>query len=731
VSEHTDGEGKELLSKSRRRARLLPLALMGLAVVFNLWNLRAEPTPVRNLNDSSIHASMVRWASTRVESGHLPLDGWYPNLSLGSSRFHRYHSLPHVLTGTLAAVLETDRMFAWSLYLLVALWPIAVFLSGRLLGWGRWESSFAAMLSPLVASELRIGYEYGAYVWRGYGLWPQLWGMWLLPLALGLSWRTVEGRGRAWLAGLVMALAIGSHFITGYLAVLSIGVFVLVKPAELARRAGRATVLVAGAILTASWALVPLVADRAYSPIQRAGREFVYDSYGAGRVLSWLVTGKLFDGGRFPVLTFLVAAGLIACLLRARSDGRARALLGLGLLGLLLFFGRPTLGPLLRLLPASEDLLLRRFLIGVHLAGVLLAGVGGVAIARVAHAAIVEKIRGGARPIARALLVVVGIEAIAPALMERARYLEEGAAAIRAQWVADATDGADVAFLVARASALGGGRVFAGPRFGWGERYEVGGVPLYDYLLELDADTFGYYRPSWSLSSAVEMLFDEGNSDHYRLFGVRYLLLPLERQPPIPARVVEERGDHVLWEVAAGGYLDLVETTEPVTAGRADLAQVMAPFLASDLPSRGAAPTVAFGGERTSAPATLSAGSSFHGSPGRVIAERARLSEGVVEGRVVLDRPAAVVLKASFDPRWEIAVDGVAYPPQMIAPSFVGRVLSPGPHTVEFRYLPFPRYDVLLLVGALALAALALAPTLARRRGRPSPRRRDATEGTP
>src|SRR3989304_3753053 len=208
------------------------------------------------------------------------------------------------------------------------------------------------------------------------------------------------------------------------------------------------------------------------------------------------------------------------------------------------------------------------------------------------------------------------------------------------------------------------------------------------------------------------MLFDEGNPDHYRLFGVRYLLLPLERQPPIPARVVEERGDHVLWEGAAGGgpplrgvggggYLDLVETTEPVTAGRAALAQVMAPFLASDLPSGGAAPTVAFGGERTSAPATLSAGSSFHGSPGRVIAERARLSGGGVEGRGGLDGPAAVVLKASFDPRWEIAVDGVAYPPQMIAPSFVGRVLSPGPHTVEFRYLPFPRYDVLLLVGAL------------------------------
>ena len=79
-----------------------PLVVVGIVVLFNLVVLRAEARPVQNLNDASVHRSMIAWASDRVEEVHLPLDGWYPDLALGSSRFHHYQSLPHVLTGVLA-----------------------------------------------------------------------------------------------------------------------------------------------------------------------------------------------------------------------------------------------------------------------------------------------------------------------------------------------------------------------------------------------------------------------------------------------------------------------------------------------------------------------------------------------------------------------------------------------------------------------------------------------------
>jgi hypothetical protein len=76
------------MAEPTNRSHRLPLALVGVAVAFNLWALRAEVRDVWSLNDAAIHASMVRWAAGRISSGHLPFDGWFPYLSLGASRFH-------------------------------------------------------------------------------------------------------------------------------------------------------------------------------------------------------------------------------------------------------------------------------------------------------------------------------------------------------------------------------------------------------------------------------------------------------------------------------------------------------------------------------------------------------------------------------------------------------------------------------------------------------------------
>ena len=104
---------------------------------------------------------MVAWANDRIEDGHLPLDGWYPDLSLGSSRFHHYQSLPHILTGYLAVPLGPERAVSLTLYLLLATWPIAVYAGGRLMTWGRWPCAMAAAMSGLLVSEpgvrVRVG----------------------------------------------------------------------------------------------------------------------------------------------------------------------------------------------------------------------------------------------------------------------------------------------------------------------------------------------------------------------------------------------------------------------------------------------------------------------------------------------------------------------------------------------------------------------------------------------
>ena len=183
-----------------RDRRAGPLSLVALTVAFNLWMLRAQALPTLEPNDNAVHLSMVRWAIARMQGGHLPFDGWFPNLGLGSPLFHHYQSLPHILTGVLGLAVGSDRAFFGSLYLLLATWPVSVYLGARLFGWERWVAAAAAAVSTLLVSAPGYGYELGSYTWSGYGLWSQLWAMWLLPPALALGWRAVAAvaLGRTW-----------------------------------------------------------------------------------------------------------------------------------------------------------------------------------------------------------------------------------------------------------------------------------------------------------------------------------------------------------------------------------------------------------------------------------------------------------------------------------------------------------------------------------------------------
>ena len=521
-----------------------PLVVVGIVVLFNLVVLRAEARPVQNLNDASVHRSMIAWASDRIEEGHLPLDGWYPDLTLGSSRFHHYQSLPHVLTGLLALAIGSERALSWTMYLGIALWPIAVYAGGRLLGWDRWICAIAAAASPLIASEPTLGYEWGSYAWRGYGTWTQLWGMWLLPFAWGLSWRAVAKGRSYWLAALVLALTVACHLLTGYLALLSLGVFALVKWRELLRRIGRAALIGIGSLFVAAWVVVPLLADRLWTVNDEYSRgKIYYDSFGAKRILSWFASGELFDRGRPPMITILVAVGILAALWRYRRDERARVLLFLFLVSLVLFFGRPTLGPVLRLLPGSGDLFLRRFVFGVHLAGLYLAGFGAVTLGRIARDQLRRFRALRARPVAIAALGVAGVLLfLAPGFIERTAWASQGAEWIGEQAVADEQGGADVAALVDIARARGPGRFYAGMRSNWGSAYKVGQVPVYVMLLNEGTEGVGFVRPTWSLSAPFEYRFTDTNPSHYDLFDVRYLILDAGREPPVPAERVAERG---------------------------------------------------------------------------------------------------------------------------------------------------------------------------------------------
>ena len=115
------------------------------------------------------------------------------------------------------------------------------------------------------------------------------------------------------------------------------------------------------------------------APRRRRGRPSTRSSadtplengYGARQVLSWLVTGELLDAGRFPVVTVLAGIGLVVCV-PLSPDPTSRALI---------VPAGDEPGPVLRAdhlrvaggdLPGSTDIFMRRFMMGIQLAGALL-----------------------------------------------------------------------------------------------------------------------------------------------------------------------------------------------------------------------------------------------------------------------------------------------------------------------------------------------------------------------
>jgi Gpi18-like mannosyltransferase len=700
-------------------SRWWPLMLVTLACVFGLVVLRGETTAAPNLNDSAFHLQMVRWADGQIGEGRVPLDGWYPYLSLGSSQFHHYQSLPHTLTAYTARVTGAgdESTYLWIQYLLLALWPIAVYLAARLLGWGRWTAAAAAAVSPLIVSASGYGYEHASYTWRGYGVYSQLWAMWLLPIAWGLTWRAVA-RGRYYAAAAAaLALTIACHFITGYLALLTVGVWVIALGRwGVLRRAGRAALVTGGSLLVASWVLVPLIGDTRWTNQGEYYKGSIFnDSYGARKVLGWLFTGDLFDHGRFPIVTILFFAGVLVLLVRARRDVRARVLLGAFTLSLLLFFGRPTLGWALDLLPGFGDVQIHRFVVGVDLAGILIAGVGlGWLVGTASRVA--GRLATGWLPPGRlavvagavALLLCVGV--LEPAWADRARYDRQGAQSIRTQRISDATDGRDLDSLVAIVKKLGDGRVYAGLRGNWGAHYAVGAVPVHAWLADRDVDAIGFaFRTIASLSTDVEAAFDETNPAQYEMFNVRYLILPSDREPTVPATLLTSSGRHRLYEVHTTGYLQVVDRAPAVAANRTNLQQATLAFRRSGLASQAIYPGVAFAGGQAPPP-TFTGASPPEASPGRVLGQAATIQDGVFTGTIEANRPAVVLLKATYDRRWTATVDGLPEKPAMMAPSLAGVEVPAGRHVVEFEYRPYDRYPLLVGIGAITLLGLVIYP---------------------
>jgi hypothetical protein len=264
----------------------------------------------------------------------------------------------------------------------------------------------------------------------------------------------------------------------------------------------------------------------------------------------------------------------------------------------------------------------------------------------------------------------------------------------------------------------GGGRTYAGMPSNWGQDFTVGSVPVFKYLESRDVDEVGYTLRTASLMTGPEYYFDDRDASDYRLFGIRYLILPARTQPPVPARLTMRSGPYWLWTISGAGYVQVGRIVGEISANRTNVATRAFSLLRSGLAADDAYLAVRYGSRGANGPLPTVPSQS---SAGQLSAESTDLEGGEAAATVRMSQPGIAVLSASYDPGWTATVNGRPQPIRMVAPALVAVDVPAGTDHVVFLYHGYGDYPALLSLSGLTLVMVAVGPACVgyarRRRG--------------
>ena len=213
-----------------------------------------------------------------------------------------------------------------------------------------------------------------------------------------------------------------------------------------------------------------------------------------------------------------------------------------------------------------------------------------------------------------------------------------------------------------------------------------------------------------------EYFFDDSVPSDYRLFGIRYLILPARDRPPVRARLAIRSGPYWLWMIDGSGYVQAGRIVGEIPANRTNVGTRSVALLRSGLAANGAYLGVRYGSGGGAGRLPEVAGQS---PAGAVRGESTDLDNGEATATLRMRRPGVAVLSASYDPGWAATVNGRRQPTRMVAPALVAVDVPAGTSHVVFRFHGYGGYPELLLLSGLILAMVAIGPRcLARARSR-------------
>ena len=490
-----------------------------------------------DLNDSVFHLALAE----RAVAADNPLDFWVPEWTFGYAVLRTYQPLGTLFLAGLYLLLGKSVpmvvLFAWVKFMLLVAFPITVFFSARMLGLTDGAAAAAAAIAPWVSTNGLYGIEYGSYLWRGSGLYSQLLASHLFLLTIGFAARAFRGERTMTIAGVFTGLTFLAHFIYGHMAALTI-VLLAIFFRSWIRLIWIGTV----AFALAAFELLPMLRDMPLIARSRWEEAWKWDSFGAARVLEWLFTGELLDHGRLPVITALAVTGAVVAFV---SRDRSTRLVAIGAaLWIVIFFGRPTLGPLLTLLGFTDRVQLHRAIGGAHLFLILLGGIGLAAIAK-----------------KHSIAALIAVLAFVPMFIERREYLRDNKkwGEENLEWLANDKPTLDQALSTA---AKLPGRTYAGLGAQWGKTFRVGYVPVYAFISRAHIPAVSYLYHAMAKTSDVMVLFDENNPRDYERFAVGSVIAPIDRQMPSFLREVATFGRFRVLQYPNASYFGTESPTQ-------------------------------------------------------------------------------------------------------------------------------------------------------------------------
>ena len=690
----------------QRLQRGVLAALLAVPLLFNAVALLPEVTiGIPSNNDDANHYMYVQELDAAVSRGASPIDFWASEMEFGFPPFVYYQHLPHLAVVALHRsvffwldLLTVFNLVRW--FLMVTL-PLTVWWSLRKLGVPAAGAVVAGAAAGLVAGNGRFGIDYESFVWRGWGMYTQLWGVHLTFLSLAVVHELLErGRGLVRTILVISALAL-SHLIWAYMAAISFAVLFLVglRRATWRVRLVRLAAAGAGTAVITSYMWLPFLAQRAYLNVSQPYLPtWRFDSFGFGQIATWLLSGDLLDHARLPVLTAIFAVGVVAAGLR--RDRLAVLSVALLAVWLVLWSGRTSLGALAGLLPFSHGLHVHRFVGGVDVALVLLIGLGAAALWRIA--------RADERP-RRALAVGALFAALlVPALIERADYYAWNATWLKQTQEALVGD-RDVAAVVAALKDLPPGRVYSGLSDDWQKRLDFvpfNSVRFPDVLNFNGIGRMAKPYASLSLDGDLAFTFDTTDPAQWDLFNVRYAVARSDFTVPAFLVVLRTVGKYTIYVAPTSGWSAFAQSA--VTRSVAtdyDLLYALRDTMGSGRPASHLV-------TRYDYPAAATTPESSRRTPecydGRHLAYE-RMQADRYDALLGCDGGTSlVVLKVTYHPNWRVTVDDRTVATFLVSPGFIGFELPSGTHFVTAQYVSTPMKTPLVALGLVAVAALVV-----------------------